>query len=329
MVQVRDLRIVMAKADNSSNPDSLMRDIRTLINKSIFIENIERHNFKWDMVTASMDTVEDTELAIKSYSNIPSDLPEGQLYLTLYGLFQAIFMQQDAVIHLAKGLNSTEIKTWKDADGKKIRVLRNKYFGHPTNSQNYETKESTFHGIARITLSEKTVTGWTYPNFSTEVINIADVIKTQQSFIIRSLNSIQKDLKEKELKFVSQFKSALPEDDLTYPFGKLWTWAVSDSDHAGDVAPMGMSMLSRFIDSTEKALKKRFDNLHGIDAERDIRKARYCMEQLNKIMADHPNNANHSFEADIYVTALEGACKSLKELNVVINKQFQKITSVH
>lgn len=317
----------MAKVNNSNDPDSLMHDIRTSVNKSIFIENIERHNFKWDTVTASMDTVEDTELAIKSYSELPDNLSEGQLYLILYGLFQAIFMQQDAVIHLAKGLNSTEIKIWKDADGKKIRVLRNKYFGHPTNSQNYETKESTFHGITRITLSEKTVTGWTYPNFSTEVINIADVIKIQQSFIIRSLTSIQKDLKEKELKFVSQFKNELPEDDLIYPFGKLWTWAVSDSDHAGDVAPMGMSIISKFIDNTEQALKERFDNLHGIDAGRDISKARYCIEHLSKIMTEHPNNANHSFEADIYVTALEGACKSLKELNIEINKKFRDATS--
>ncbi|HEX7484185.1 MAG TPA: hypothetical protein VF281_03470 [Candidatus Saccharimonadales bacterium] len=316
-------------SDSVINPDSLMHDIRELVNKSIFIENIERHNFKWDMAIASMDTIEDTELAIKSYSSLFKDLPEGQLYLILYGLFQAIFMQQDAVIHLAKGLNSTEISIWKDVDGKKIRVLRNKYFGHPTDSQNYKTKESTFHGLTRITLSAKTVTGWTYPNFSTELIDISDVIKIQQKFIIRSLINIQNDLRKKELKFMRQFKNELPEDDLTYPLGKIWTWAVSDSDNAGDVAPMGVSMLSRFINNTEKELKERFDNLHGIDAERDIAKAKYCLEQIRKMMAIYPKNANHSFEADIYVTALQDVCKTLKTLNTDINKQFRKASSNH
>jgi hypothetical protein len=316
----------MARSDQT-DPDSLMHDIRVIVNKSIFIENIKRHGFKWDIATASMDAIEDAELAIKSYSNLPKSLSEGHLYLILYGLFQAIFIQQDAVIHLAKGLNSPKISIWKDPDGKKIRLLRNKYFGHPTDSQNYETKESTFHGLARITLSAKSVTGWTYPSFSTEVINIDDVVKIQQKFIVRSLTSIRNDLKEKEIKFVSQFKNDLPEDDLTYPLSKIWTWAVSDSDHAGDVSPMGMSMLSRFIDKTEEGLKERFDNLHGIDAERDINKARYCLGHLNKIMAPHPKNANHSFEADIYTTALEDVCKKLKGLNTDINKQFKEIAS--
>ena len=310
---------------NPTDPDSLMHDIRGLVNKSIFIENIERYSFKWDMATASMDAIEDTELAIKSYSNLPKDLSEGQLYLILYGLFQAIFIQQDAVIHLAKGLNSPEISIWKDSDGKKIRLLRNKYFGHPTDSQNHRTKESTFHGIARITLSAKSVTGWTYPNFSTEVINVDDAIGIRQRFITRSLISIRSDLEEKEIKFVSQFKNDLPEDDLTYPLSKIWTWAVSDSDHAGDVAPMGISILSRFINNTEEGLKERFDNLHGIDAERDISKARYCLDHLNKMMTAHPKNANHSFEADIYITALEDVCKTLKGLNTDINKQLKEI----
>jgi hypothetical protein len=103
-----------------------IRQIRDTVNTAVLIHNIERHGFQWDMVAASLDILGDTQLAIEAYKErqgkVDSDVGHG--YLDAYGLFQAIFMQQDALTNLAEGLKLSRVRVHKNPDSAYVRNLR-------------------------------------------------------------------------------------------------------------------------------------------------------------------------------------------------------------
>jgi len=114
-----------------------IRQIRDTVNTAVLIHNIERHGFQWDMVAASLDILGDTQLAIEAYQErqgkVGSDVGHG--YLDAYGLFQAIFMQQDALTNLAEGLKLSRVRVHKNPDSAYVRNLRTKYFGQTAAEQ--------------------------------------------------------------------------------------------------------------------------------------------------------------------------------------------------
>jgi hypothetical protein len=95
-----------------------------------------------------MDLIEDSQLAINAYPGAKSD-SEGALYLAVYGLLQALFLQQDAVAHLGSALG---ISISEDPELKSVREARNDIAGHPTKRRG---KKNTFttHTISRWSLS--------------------------------------------------------------------------------------------------------------------------------------------------------------------------------
>jgi hypothetical protein len=76
-----------------------------------------------------MDVVEDSELAIDAYSTGNVREKDGERCLRLYGLLQALFLQQDAVINLCESLKiQKKIEDYPKL--KEIREIRNDSAGH-------------------------------------------------------------------------------------------------------------------------------------------------------------------------------------------------------
>src|SRR5579864_4900977 len=88
-------------------------------------------HFIWGQLCTTLDTIEDTELAIESYSKSPFPDDAGERYLRIYGVLQAIYVQQDALRHLAEAITPTGPFELTDVL-KNIRETRNLSVGHPT-----------------------------------------------------------------------------------------------------------------------------------------------------------------------------------------------------
>ena len=120
---------------------------------------------------------------------------EGMRYIMVYGLLQAIFLQQDAIKNLSLSLDmSFELPD----DLKNIRELRNDVTGHPTNRKNGKS----FHHISRVTLSKM---GFqmlsTYPNKDApEIKNISleNTIQEQAIYAEQLLSEMLKQIKKDE-----------------------------------------------------------------------------------------------------------------------------------
>ena len=107
-------------------------------------EKVRKDSDNWDRICSSSDIINDTICAIESY--VKSDYPDediGLQYIFIYGLLQALYLQQDAVRNLFKVLHKCYPRDQKflyelSDELEEVRKLRNETTGHPT---------GTFDGI--------------------------------------------------------------------------------------------------------------------------------------------------------------------------------------
>lgn len=116
-------------------PDKTISDIinkirtafeRMKVSDKLFNNNLD----KWNIACVAMDTLEDTELAIKYYKDHGSNQADGYNYLMLYGVLQSVYLQQDATFNLCGVFNLSKNK-YNLSDWNEIRNLRNLTIAHP------------------------------------------------------------------------------------------------------------------------------------------------------------------------------------------------------
>src|SRR5579862_2042092 len=87
---------------------NVLRFIREFIQHPRRLDPLIKNKPSWHMLACAMDVVSDTEGAIISYERADStDL--GMRYLLIYGLFQAMYLQQDALRNMVHALEGNEV----------------------------------------------------------------------------------------------------------------------------------------------------------------------------------------------------------------------------
>jgi hypothetical protein len=226
--------------------------IRDLINaprrQAVLLANIAA----WTMLCSSLDVIGDTELAIEAYLEAGARPHEteghgdrrpgpGENYLTLYGILQVLFVQQDAVQHLAEALG---IDYAHDPVLKGVRDNRNDAIGHPTNRRGGKA----FNFISRITLSRAgcrlmTVSADGKSEFKT--IDVPALIAAQRQSVSTALTGILAQLAEDETAHRRKFRGIKLADifsPLSYCHEKI-----SDSIRANLPDPLGAGMLEDVV----------------------------------------------------------------------------------
>ena len=110
------------------------------------------------LLCSSLDVIEDTDYCLEAFLTKDIEgldeegdkyvLATGTKYMYVYGTLQALFVQQDAVKHLAESL---QIPYTCDSSLKEIREIRNDSVGHPTK----RGKGSAFNFISRVTIDNQ------------------------------------------------------------------------------------------------------------------------------------------------------------------------------
>lgn len=104
------------------------------------INSIEKQRFlieankKWLQLTSSLNVLEDSYLAVQFYCDSAFPESAGGRYLYIYGLLQALYLQQDAATGISDSLFGKKIN-WKTEypNAYYAREMRNDVSGHPTN----------------------------------------------------------------------------------------------------------------------------------------------------------------------------------------------------
>jgi hypothetical protein len=126
---------------------SCISKIRELINKPILNSLLSQDHKKWNLMCGSLDAIESAQSAVDSYGCLNKDnIKDIGQHLIIYGLFQALYVQQDSVSNLCKSMGILfptveDLKT-QHPELYEIRQLRNKGMGHPSKDRDKNT-----HGI--------------------------------------------------------------------------------------------------------------------------------------------------------------------------------------
>jgi hypothetical protein len=82
----------------------LEQEIRDLINSPRRHFQLSRNKAAFNKVCSSLDVLGDTEVAFSAYLEGEEHISSGEGYLIVYGVLQALFLQQYAVRHLHQAL---------------------------------------------------------------------------------------------------------------------------------------------------------------------------------------------------------------------------------
>lgn len=235
--------------------------IRELINTPRIQHGLLRDQAMWNQLCSSLDVIEDTDMAIKAYSNIKPASTNGEKYLFLYGLLQALVTQQDAVIHLCEAL-SFPINLEDFPKLREIRNIRIESIGHPTKRDRKKNQPTSYHYITRISLQHDSFTlGSEYANGKSghKYIVIPALMAEQLENIGKILESVIKELERKDNAHKKEFMmkkvvSAFP-DTLSYYFEK--TYEAIGKPEKIQLGRMHIGLIRQCLVDFEKLINER------------------------------------------------------------------------
>lgn len=176
----------------------LLRQIRDFINSPRPQYAIMQVIHDWHKLCSALDLVGDTTIALSSYQEMDYPKNDGGKYLFLYGLLQALYLQQDGITHIAEALGqSKELPP----EMREVREIRNDAVGHPS-SRGMHNKPKTFHFVARITISK---TGFQLMSTTSigcghiiRQIGVIGLVNKQTTAVVNYLQSVLADIQKRE-----------------------------------------------------------------------------------------------------------------------------------
>ena len=301
----------------------LEQQIRDFINNPRKQYALLQDTAAWNMLCSCLDLIGDTELAIAVYEQAQLPGHEGEKYLLVYGILQALFLQQDAVRNLCDALG---IDYAVDPVLRQIREIRNDSIGHPT--KRGDSKGKAFSFISRASLSKY---GFdlmtTYPDGRSPLfrhINIPSVIESQQLILTQALTEVLKELKKEEAEHKAMFKSDHVQDAfpkaLHYYFEKLY-----EAIHGSKPAEFGSIHIKLIAEAVEtfKAKLERRGILKAYDSVTYLLELLdYPISQLSAFFTQPDSSALDNKSAYIFAFFVERKMEELKGIAVEIDEQY-------
>lgn len=139
-------------------------EIREIINRNdgeFYEKYFKNHLDDWNILGISMDTIGDATLAVEYFKETGVGQEVGENYLKLYGLLQAIYLQQDAIKFLFRVIKKcfdekNELSDWsvyQKESWNELRSYRNLSVGHPIENKTFERGRTKRASISQITIS--------------------------------------------------------------------------------------------------------------------------------------------------------------------------------
>jgi hypothetical protein len=232
------------------------QEIRDFINEPRKQFNLLKNPKFWNQLCSSLDVIGDSDLAIDAYINSEFGKDDGEKYLRLYGVLQALFLQQDAVTNLCESLKLPN-NLIANPKLKEIRDSRNDSIGHPTKRGNYKS----YHFISRATITKS---GFqlisNYENSRTTVrdILVIDLIKEQREYLSEIFKKVINVLKAEEKAHKEKFKMEKLEAvflNISYVIEKIFE-SIGKPDRA-QLGLMHVKLVKEVMGKLKESLQKR------------------------------------------------------------------------
>jgi hypothetical protein len=274
----------------------------------------------------SIDAIESTQLAIDSYKCLnKDDIKNIGEHLIIYGLFQALYVQQDSVSNLCDSIDIDfkikDIET-QHPELYEIRQLRNKYFGHPSKDWNKNIHGILVEGIS-VKLFSYTETG----EFSYSECKTSECIEKQNRIligilhkVIEKIESMEKEHKDKYMH--NKLRDCFPADP-QYRFEKIFQGIAHIERRS--LALSHSEDLIKAVNRFEEEITKRGlqDDDNDICIVRlEIKHSQYPLEKLKEYFSSASNSTLNSQDARAYADSAEKHILDLIELAKNLDDEY-------
>ena len=256
----------------------------------LFIESTVRRY----QIASCLDTVEDAQLAVDEYCRLDfstKGTDKGKLYLAVYGVLQAMFLQQDALQNLASLLDFP-YKMDNYPGLKEVREVRNQIVGHPTRYKRKGTE--SYYAINRMRLSLRTLQVLEYNDQDQRqmrTIDIKQALSDNEALICQAFGDLKSKLESDIRKHKTEFRgkplTGFFPDSLCHLCDQIRAGISCSNGIDRDMATSAVRTIDDLLSDLEKALSKRDrppENCPGVDLVWD--ELRYRMEAIRTFFLD-------------------------------------------
>jgi hypothetical protein len=303
--------------------------LRDLINSSICYKQgawDKKDNGNWNKLWSGFDNVEDTKMAIDEYLSFAQDSR-----LAVYGVLQALVVQQDAVLHIEEAVEISKPDFNKYPNMGEIRRVRNETIGHPTETKTehadslYKEGTITYTSIDPRSSSNLEYTVWSKDGPSRKKINLKEAILEQQNELSKEFDRIIEKIKKDEANHKEKFKGKSLESVLNqsgYLIGVLWP-----HEHNRFHSKFCFESLLKIYEDFQKGIKDRYKikNLteHGVQIPGLIEEIKHLEKILPRIEKMVPmDNPIDEVDMEVYIESLKNSFSSLEGMAKEIDKDF-------
>ena len=307
----------------------LVEEIRKLINRPRKQYALLQDRAMWAMLCSSMDTIEDTELCFDAFLTEDIDrADDGVKYVFVYGVLQALFVQQDAVQNFHEALN---IPYTQDPSLENIRDIRNDSVGHPTKRGGGQGHSYNF--IARITLGSQGFQLRTiYRDGQQDCIknvNVPELIATQRDVFVDVLDNVIKTLENEEMEHRKNFegkKLAGVFSSTSYPLSKIFEAILNPKSTHAQLGEVHVDQILKSIEAFKVGLKDR-EILEAYEEEGGRHTLELLAYPLQKLQTYFRNPAEtYINEKDAYIFAhfVSTQIQELRQIAREIDEEYSQ-----
>jgi hypothetical protein len=298
--------------------DNLVTKIRDLINHP-WKQNSLLKDKDWNILCACLDAIEDTEMAIDEYETAN---PES-LYLPIYGLLQALFLQGDALSNLNNALFKEKIDFKNDYYALyQVRETRNASIGHPTHLK--RDGRDIFFVINRSSIKKYGFELVRYElNHPTEFIsiNLRETTKDQSDCAIQILSKVvsllEKEFETHKEKFKNDKLVDLISPNFNYYISKLYE-AKKDTRFAES----SLELIKETLDKIINQVSLRYGEKDGFPdgLALTIEDLEFILKRIAEFFTNiHQTDAR---DIDVYIHQLRSKFKELQSMLIEIDEDF-------
>lgn len=289
--------------------------------------SLDRKSTSFLMYQSCIDMIKITEKACAGYLKSCADNSDLDVeYFNMFGVFQTLYVQQDAVRNLHEALN---IPYTIDPSIEKIRGIRHDAAGHPTNRGG--KKAFNFFNV------------WNFERYGLEIItgyssekdgeiripkrtriSLSHFIDTQKSVFTKVLDNVIETLKEEQMEHRKKFagKTLTSAFQITgHFFSKIREIAIS-SDSSYDPLVLGcVDDILKAIDEFKTGLKEREEP----DDPHRYEDLDYALQHIKSCFGD--GRETHIGRKDAYIFAhfAQQEVQELKEIAQEIDERYSQL----
>jgi hypothetical protein len=315
--------------------EGLMHDIRDFLQHPRRLDPLLKDPPNWNMLTSAMDVVQDTEYAIRAYE-ATKEKDIGMLYLRIYGLLQALYVQQDGLESMVRALDgNNNFKIESEPEAKHIRQVRHDTVGHPTKQGGTQVKqgkagEQVSHFLSRQSMNDSGYTLMRTSNLKDVQfiqISIPSLIVDNRTLVQRVLLRTKTKLEEMEMTHRKQFRGEKLLDCFPpttgYYFEKVFMAIQSPSFGNTPMGEISLTTLKENLAKFRFALEKRGLLTKVNHMEEDLAEIEFPLEELDKYFKGAKGDfLSDSRVASIFAYFVKNKLEALQHVAEEIDEEY-------